>query len=91
MELKHRRLRFLLIAGLLIYISYIFIIQDAEYKKYEEIKVSYTEQIKLAKLKTEEYKKYAEYVKSDEFIEKIAREKLGMVYPEEKIYIEINN
>ena len=29
------------------------------------------------------------YVNSDEYIEQIAREKLGMLLPEERIYIEI--
>ena len=91
MKQKSKRIRALIVLGLIIYVSYIFVIQEMEYKKYKDLKVSYTEQIKLAQLKTEEYKKYAEYIKSDEYIEKIAREKLGMVYPEEKIYIEINN
>ena len=40
--------------------------------------------------KENRYKKYSEYVNSDEYIEKIAREKLRMLLPEEKIYIEYN-
>lgn len=91
MKRKSNKIRALIAICSIIYVSYIFVVQEMEYRKYLELKVSYTEQIKLAQAKTEEYKKYAEYVKSDKYIEKIAREKLNMVYPEEKIYIEINN
>jgi len=91
MRHKSKKLNLLIIIGLLVYVSYIFVIQQIEYKKYQDLKTSYIEQIKVARLKTDEYKEYAKYVKTDEYIEKIAREKLGMVYPEEKIYIEINN
>lgn len=91
MKQKSKRIRAFIAIGLIIYVSYIFVIQEIEYQKYKELKFSYTEQIKIAKAKTDEYKKYAEYIKTDEYMEKIAREKLGMVYPEEKIYIEINN
>jgi len=91
MKQKSRKIRALIVLGLMIYVSYIFVVQEIEYQKYKDLKVSYNEQIKLAKAKTVEYKKYAEYIKSDEYIEKIAREKLNMIYPEEKIYIEINN
>ena len=58
-------------------------------KKYEKEKASYIEQIDLAKQKQEEYRNYSEYINSEEYIEKIAREKLGMLLPEERIYIEI--
>ena len=91
MKQKSKRLRALILLFLISYVSYIFVVQEIECQKYKELKVSYTEQIKLAKAKTIEYKEYAEYIKSDEYIEKIAREKLNIVYPEEKIYIEINN
>ena len=91
MKRKSKRIRALIAIGLLVYVSYIFVVQEMEYQKYKALKSSYTEQIIIAKAKTDEYKKYAEYIKSDEYMEKIAREKLGLVYPEEKIYIEINN
>lgn len=91
MRLKSKKFNLLIIIGLIVYASYTFVIQEVEYKKYQELKIAYLEQIKIAKSKTDEYKKYSEYVKSDEYIEKVAREQLGLVYPEEKIYIEINN
>ena len=81
-------LKFCLILFLAIYATYILIKQEIEINKYEKEKEIYVEQINLAKQKHEEYKHYSEYVNSDEYIEKIAREKLGMLLPEEKVYIE---
>ncbi len=74
---------------LAIYATYTLFKQEVEMRKYEKEKAMYMEQINLAKQKQEEYKHYSEYVNSDEYIEKIAREKLGMLLPEERIYIEI--
>ena len=91
MKRKFKIHKFILAVFLISYFSYIFTIQEIEYRKYLTEKNSYLEQIELARHKTEEYKSYAEYVKSDAYIEKVAREKLSMVRPEEKIYIEINN
>ncbi|MBP3285239.1 MAG: septum formation initiator family protein [Clostridia bacterium] len=90
MKKKMNPLKFLMILFLIFYASYALIRQEIEIKKYDKEKQYYMEQIELAKAKQEEYKKYSEYVKTDAFIEKIAREKLGMLLPEEKIYIEYN-
>jgi cell division protein FtsB len=38
----------------------------------------------------EELKKYRENLESDEYIEKIAREKLGMIKPGERIFFDID-
>jgi cell division protein FtsB len=90
MKRRPKIFKMLFAAFLILYTSCIFINQSKEYKKYCKLKDSYIEQVNLAKAKTEEYKAYTEYVKSDKYIEQIAREKLGMILPEEKIYIEIN-
>jgi cell division protein FtsB len=46
---------------------------------------------KIAEEKTvnEELKKESEIIQDDEYIEKIAREKLGMVKKNERIYVDI--
>lgn len=90
MKRKANPLKILIVIGLLFYVSYTFIRQEIEIKKYDKEKTYYVEQIEIAKAKNEEYKKYSEYVKTDAYIEKVAREKLGMLLPEEKIYIEYN-
>lgn len=81
--------KFLVILFFGIYALATFVKQENEINKYEKEKASYIEQINLANQKHEEYKNYSEYVNSDEYIEKIAREKLGMLLPEERVYIEI--
>ena len=87
-----RRVNWLKVSLLLflaIYATYTLIRQEIEIHKYEKEKLAYIEQINIAKQKHEEYKHYSEYVHTDAYIEKIAREKLGMLLPEERIYIEI--
>lgn len=89
MKKKVNLFKICLLTFLMIYASWTLIKQELEINKYEKEKVTYIEQINLAKQKQEEYKHYSEYVNSDEYIEKVAREKLGMLLPEERIYIEI--
>lgn len=91
MRQKPKIFRILFGIFLISYVSYTFAIQQIELNKYLKLKESYIEQINIAKAKTVEYKNYSEYVKSDKYIEEIAREKLGMILPEEKIYIDITN
>ena len=40
-------------------------------------------------MENEELKKMKENINSDEYIEQIAREKLGMYYPNERVYIDV--
>ena len=88
---KANWLKVCIILFLAIYSSYILIKQEIEINKYDKERMHYMEQIALANKKHEEYKHYSEYVKSEEYIEKIAREKLGMLLPEERIYIECSS
>ena len=90
MKKKVNPINLLIVLFLLTYSIVTLVKQETEIRKYDKIKQGYLEQIALAKEKNVEYKKYSEYVNSDEYIEKIAREKLRMLLPEEKIYIEYN-
>ncbi len=47
---------------------------------------SLQEQIKLENDRAGELEKLPEYIQSDEYIEKIAREKFGLVYPDETVF-----
>ena len=44
------------------------------------------QQIKDEEIRAEEIKKLKDYINSDEYIEKIARDKLGLVYEDEVIF-----
>ena len=76
--------------GFIIYFIFVF---------FEQQKVLYAKNIEMnniqAKIKeemelNEELKKQKEMLATDEYIEKVAREKLGMVKPGERIFIDIN-
>lgn len=90
MKKRVNPINLIVVLFLISYSTFTLIKQEIEIKKYEKEKQGYLEQIALASKKNLEYKKYSEYVNTDEYIEKIAREKLRMLLPEEKIYIEYN-
>ena len=53
------------------YSTFTLVKQEIAIRKYDKEKQSYIEQIALAKEKNAEYKRYSEYVNSDEYIEKM--------------------
>ncbi len=53
---------------------------------YEETKVMLEEQLAAEKDRAKEIEEYSKYVDSDEYVEKIARERLGMVGEDEIIF-----
>ena len=53
----------------------------------DELKI----EISQAKSRSEELKSQSEYKESDEYLEKLARERLGMVKPNEIIYYDKGN
>ncbi|MDY2726398.1 MAG: septum formation initiator family protein [Anaerostipes faecalis] len=61
--------------------SYLVIYQ--KYKKLEKEQQQVEAQIKKEKEKKKELKKKKEYIKTREFIEKMATEKFGLLYPDE--------
>ena len=74
-----------------LYFSYIAVNQQ---------KIIYAKNLELSRLEdkiageqliNEELKKQSEMIQSDEYVEKIAREKLGMVKKNERVYVDIVN
>ena len=53
---------------------------------YQVQKAELEQQIKDEEIRAEDIEKMREYVDSDEFIEKMARDKLGLVYEDEIIF-----
>ena len=69
------------------------------YVMYDQQKVMSAKEVEMNNIQTkiqeesklnEDLKKQKEMLNSDEYIEKVAREKLGMVKPGEKIFVDIN-
>ena len=78
----------LLIAGI-IYFLYIFSVQQTKLDSYGKDKQYYEAQIASLKDQKEELLKIKENVNSPEYIEEMAREKLDMYLPNERVYIDM--
>ena len=72
-----------------IYFIYTILTQQKTLNSYAKEREIYNEQIDLAQDEQNELKKIKENINSDEYIEQIAREKLDMYYPNERVYIDI--
>ena len=81
-------LKKLLILIFAIYFIYTLIAQQKTLNSYAREKERYNEQIEVAEDEQEELQEMKENINSDEYIEQIAREKLDMYYPNERIYID---
>ena len=80
----------LLLIGLLVYVSITFINQQKSLNAYKNEKIALQEKIE----KQEEYQASLlatkENITSPEYIEQLAREKLDMYLPNERVYIDIS-
>ena len=57
----------------------------AKNEEYKEREIKLQAQLNEERERTKEIEAYKEYTKTDEYVEGIAREKLGLVYPDEII------
>ena len=81
-------LKILFILCILIYVAIVFINQQQTLNEYSKNTESLNEQIATEKSNNEELNKKNNDVNSLEFIEEMAREKLDMYRPNEKVYID---
>lgn len=79
----------LLLIFLVAYAVYIFVSQQKMLNSYAKEKKQYEMQISEAKEQQVDLNDTLSNIDSTEYIEKIAREKLDMYLPNEKIYIDI--
>jgi len=81
----------MLILFIAIYVIYTLITQQKTLNAYNNEQEIYTKQIAEEKENNEKLLKTKESVNSTEYIENIAREKLGMYLPNERVYYDITN
>ena len=79
----------LIIIIFLIYFLYIIFSQQKSLNSYAESQKYYSNQISIEQKKNEELMDTKANINSLEYIEKIAREKLDMYLPNEKVYIDV--
>lgn len=82
-----KKILFIVIA---IYVVYTFFSQQKTLNAYQADQNRYSEQIAEEKEMQEELKATKENINSKEYIEEVAREKLDMYLPNERVYIDIS-
>jgi cell division protein FtsL len=80
----------LILITVIIYSTFTFIAQQSKLNSYDKDISYYTAQIDELEDKKEELLATQENVNSEEYIEKVAREKLDMYYPNEMVFIDMN-
>ena len=86
---KKLKINRIIILIVLAYFLYIIFSQQKTLKAYNQEATIYQNEIEAANQKTEELKEMKSNVNSTDYIENVAREKLGMYLPNERVYIDI--
>lgn len=81
----------MLLIGIAIYVTFTFISQQKTLNAYKEEEENYSKQIAQEEENNKELNKVKENINSTEYIESVAREKLGMYLPNESIFYDIDN
>lgn len=88
MKKNNKIIRNLLIIAIVIYIAYVFINQQKTLNQYSKNTEELNQQIASEEATHEDLKQQKDNVNSLEFIEEMAREKLDMYYPNERVYMD---
>lgn len=81
----------LLFLAIFIYVLYIFIGQQKTLNSYKTAQKYYTEQLNKKLAYQESLSQTRDNINSKEYIEEVAREKLDMYLPNERVYIDKGN
>ena len=88
MKKNKKILRNLLIIAIIIYIAFVFIDQQKTLNEYSKNTEELNQQIASEKATNEDLNQQKDNVNSLEFIEEMARDKLDMYYPNERVYMD---
>ena len=92
--MKNENVKFILkrvlVIVIAIYVIYTFFSQQKSLNMYNADAKRYMEQIAQEEEKKEELNETKSNINSKDYIEQIARDKLNMYLPNEKVYIDIN-
>lgn len=90
MKKRLRISRFVLV-GIILYFIYVCINQQQAMDLYDKEAENYKNEIVAAQKENEKLQHIRDNVNSEEYIEEVARQKLGMYLPNERVYIDITN
>ena len=88
MKKNKKILRNVFIIAVIIYIAFVFINQQKTLNEYSQNTEDLTQQIASEEEKNEDLNQQKDNVNSLDFIEEMAREKLDMYYPNERVYMD---
>ena len=88
MKKNRKLLRNILIIAIAIYVVFVFVNQQETLNEYSKNTEELNQQIAEEKANNEDLNQKKDDVNSLDFIEEMAREKLDMYYPNEKVYID---
>ena len=88
MKKNKKILRNLLIIAIIIYVAFVFINQQKTLNEYSKNTEELNQQIASEEATNEDLNQQKDNVNSLEFIEEMAREKLDMYYPNERVYMD---
>ena len=88
---KRLRIGRFVIIGVILYFIYVCITQQQSLDSYKREAEKYQEDIVEAKKENNKLQHIQNNVDSTEYIEDVAREKLGMYLPNERVYIDVTN
>lgn len=89
MNFLKKHYRKLIVIAISIYVVCVFVSQQKMINNYNRDIDRYEVQIAEEETKKQELTRKKDNLDSDEYVEQIAREKSGMVYPYERVYIDI--
>ena len=84
----HIHLRNIFIIAIIVYVAFVFINQQNTLNDYNKDTEKLNQQIASEEATNENLNEQKENVNSLEFIEEMAREKLDMYYPNERVYMD---
>lgn len=90
MKKKLKFNRIIIIIGIIIYVLYAFISRQQVLSSYKKEEQYYLDLISKEQQRNSELIEVRDNINSTEYIEQIARDKLGMYLPNEKVYIDIS-
>ncbi|MBR2240432.1 MAG: septum formation initiator family protein [Clostridia bacterium] len=87
---KKFKLNRIIIIGIIIYVLYVIISRQQVLSTYKKEEKNYLNLIAQEQQRNAELLEEKSNINSTEFIEEIARDKLGMYLPNERVYIDIS-
>ena len=79
------------LVSLCVYFICVLINQQCDLSKYKSISSEYNQKIQDATLKTKQLKDEHAQSSTDEYMERMAREKLGLIKANERVFVDVSN